>query len=196
MVFLFQQVSDGCALSDGCHRGTMVPVPHLREPCGNCPGKAGTLTPCPIRAEPPWGICEVSQHVTPPSSSASQGTWRTMLSRTNTHECERPKGRDWPTTRHPYFLHRCIGKISWEGARQAGGGLTLQGTRVGGHQRTVEAWGRRRDCAFICYSEPVVPLEPGRRARGSAWSHTRTARKVVSAHLHESSHQTPMKHSL
>lgn len=41
----------------------------------------------------------------------------------------------------------------------------------------------------------MVQLDPGRRARGSAWNHTCTAREEVSAHLHESSHQTPMEHA-
>lgn len=57
MVFLFQRVTDGCAMSNGCQCGTMVLVPHFRELCGDCPGKAGTLTPCQTRAESPWVRC-------------------------------------------------------------------------------------------------------------------------------------------
>lgn len=159
--------------------------PTPQEPWGDCPGKAGSLAPCLGGGSVRFTACH------PSITLCSQGAWRTVHSRADTRERERPQGWRWP-----WFLHHCIGKIGWEGARQAGERLTLQGTKVGGDQRTVEAWGRKRDWAFICYSEPVVQLEPGRRARGSTWNHTRTARDVVSAHLHESSHQTPMEHSL
>lgn len=105
--------------------------------------------------------------------------------------CEQPQGWGSPTRGTPVSPVKAAGRM--QGRQEVS---ELQGTGMGGDQRAVEAWVRERDCAFLCCSEPGVQLEPGRRARSSAWSHTCTAREVVSAHLHESSHQTPTEHSL
>lgn len=180
MVFLLQQVTDGCALSSGCQCGTVVLVPHLREPCADCPGKAApshpaqSRAPCmsplhhPLPHRALGGLC--------PAGPAAPGLGS-------------------PTSRHSCFSSIALGKAAgrMQGRQEVS---ELQGTRVGGDQRAVEAWGRERNCGFLCCSEPGAQLEPGRRARGSAWSHTCTAREVVSAHLLESSHQTPTEHSL
>lgn len=138
----------------------------------------------------PWGICEVSHSMSPlhhPLPHRALGG----LGGCAQQGCEQPQGWGSPTRGTPVSPVKAAGRM--QGRQEVS---ELQGTGMGGDQRAVEAWVRERDCAFLCCSEPGVQLEPGRRARSSAWSHTCTAREVVSAHLHESSHQTPTEHSL
>lgn len=143
-------------------------VPQLREPCGDVQGRQAPSHPAPMEDLQGVTACP------PKSPSVSQGTWSTVHSRARTHECERPEGWGWPSTRHPWFLHHCIGKIGWEGARQAGEGpLTWQEIREQwrfGEGKgtvlsfaTVNLW-----CSWIQAEEPeawhgTTPAQPGRR---------------------------------
>lgn len=163
MVFVFQQVTDGCALSVYNGPG---PTPQGRQAPSH-----------PARSEQSrasWGGCEVSQRVTPPSPSASQGT---CTAEQTPMSVGSPRGGDDPAPGIPGFstiaLVKWAGRVQgrqeevWPCRARGWEGISEQ-WRLGGEKGTVLAVATvKLWCSWSQAEEPEAlhgprPAQPGR----------------------------------